>query len=99
MKLLSNIQLSANKMQKKVKKHLETLKKQYIGDKKELAGLKGTLKAAANKIIGAKFITTIDSVKSENDQYEKTLRKREGKLSQSCKGIEQAVHYGYGKQE
>ncbi|MDO6590547.1 hypothetical protein DS901_18310 [Loktanella sp. D2R18] len=58
--------LSAQKMQKKVAKHLKTIQKDYDKNRKELTGAKDTGKVLLNKIFGAKFVTTIDSVKSEN---------------------------------
>ncbi len=61
--------IDADKMQKKVTKGLAKVEKSMNKKKKELSGAKDTGKAFINSLLGADFIPTVSSVKSDNDQY------------------------------
>ncbi|MFK7751569.1 MAG: hypothetical protein AB8B51_03375 [Sedimentitalea sp.] len=61
--------IDADKMQKKVTKGLAKVQKSFDKKKKEVSGAKDTGKAFVNSLLGADFIPTVSSVKSDNDQY------------------------------
>lgn len=61
--------IDADKMQKKVTKGLAKVQKSFDKEKKTLSNSKDTGKAFINSILGADFLTTISSVKADNDQY------------------------------
>lgn len=66
--------IDADKMQKKVTKGLSKVQKSFDKKKKEVSGAKNSGKAFINSLLGADFIPTISSVKSDNDQYKSKLQ-------------------------
>ncbi len=66
--------IDADKMQAKVVKGLKNVQKTYNANKKEVSGAKDTGKAVVNQLLGADFLPTISTVKSDNDQYKSKLQ-------------------------
>ncbi|MEP2718113.1 hypothetical protein [Pseudophaeobacter sp.] len=66
--------IEADKMQKRVTKNLVKIQKSFDKKKKELSGAKDTGKAFVNSILGADFLPTVGSVKSDNDQYKSKIQ-------------------------
>lgn len=65
--------IDADKMQKRVAVNLKKIKESFDKKRREISGAKDTGKAFVNSLLGADFIPTITSVKSDNVQYGKKL--------------------------
>lgn len=61
--------IEADKMQKRVTKNLKKIQNSFNKKKKELSGAKDSGKAFVNSLLGADFLPTVSTVKSDNEQY------------------------------
>ncbi|MEP4037877.1 hypothetical protein [Pseudophaeobacter sp.] len=66
--------IEADKMQKRVTKNLAKIQKSFDKKKKELSGAKDSGKAFVNSLLGADFLPTVSSVKSDNEQYKNKIQ-------------------------